>query len=628
MNTKAAMQQSETAQSALPPLAASASASVLPEAFFDRARARANAVALRRKRLGLWEEISWREYEQAVRALAASLIEIGVKPGDRVGLIAENRVEWLVSDLGILAAGGVTCAMYTTSSAEQVAYVVRHAEARVVIAENEEQLDKLLPLCRSGELLRVIVMDRKGLRDFRDEAVLFWEEIARSGPPSSEQIALVDRAWRQRTADDVAILVYTSGTSGAPKGVMLSHGNILWACRSVTNIVKLSEGDEFLSFLPLCHVAERINTVFNQVVHGTVVSFVETLDTVRDNLGEVRPHIFFAVPRIWEKLYNTIELRLRDSPWSKRRAYAWAIELGRLMARARCGGTGARSDRTGTAPATLALQHAIADQTVLAPLRRKLGLDRVRYALSGAAPISPEVVSYFQAIGVPLVQGYGMTETAGVISLNDAGFRAPTTVGKPVPGVELRMAADGEILVRSPGVMLGYFKDEAATEQAISGGFLHTGDLGELDEQGRLTITDRKKDLIITAGGKNIAPQSIESRLRLSPYIHDAVVVGDRRKYVTVLIILDEDNVVAWAQRHRVQFGTYGELAQGEQVAKLVAQELEKINATLTHVEALKQFRVLDRPLSADAGELTPTLKVRRNVVEAKYKDLIESMYG
>ncbi|HEY6557634.1 MAG TPA: long-chain fatty acid--CoA ligase [Polyangiaceae bacterium] len=626
MNTKAPMRELPMTHAAMAESVPPRGDETLPELFFRRVRQRRAAPALRRKRFGLWEEISWQRYEEAVRSLAAGLIDAGVKPGDRVGLISENRVEWLVSDLGILSAGGVTCAMYTTSAAEQIAYIVRHSGARVVVAENEEQLDKLLPLLEARDIDRVIVIDPKGLRNFRREGVVSWEEFqAHASELAEADPGRIESAWSVRGPDDLAILVYTSGTTGPPKGVMLSHRNIVWACRCLDGVLAPTDTDEYLSFLPLCHIAERTITVFNQVVNGSVVSFAETLDTVRDNLAEVRPHVFFAVPRIWEKLYNAVELKMRDSAWSKRRAYTWALEVGRLAAEARqrAADAGASSEPTGA----LGFQHAVADVAVLRPLREKLGLDRVRYALSGAAPISPEVIAFFQAIGVPLVEGYGMTESTAIISTNSVGFQPPGTVGRPVPGLEVKLADDGEILVRSPGVMLGYFGDDAATQEALAEGYLHTGDIGEFDAHGRLRITDRKKDLIITAGGKNIAPQYIESKLRMSPYVHDAVVVGDRRKYITALVILDEDNLVAWAQAQRVQFGAYAELARSDAVTKLIGDEVETVNATLTHVEAVKQFRVLDRPLSRDEGELTPTLKVRRNIVEKKYQALIDAMY-
>ncbi|HMJ12804.1 MAG TPA: long-chain fatty acid--CoA ligase, partial [Polyangiaceae bacterium] len=507
---------------------AEADRETLPALFFARAKLRPDATALRRKRLGLWEEISWRQYAESVRAFAAALIDAGVKPGERVGLICENRAEWLVSDVGILAAGGVTCAMYTTSAAEQIAYIVRHSGTRVIVAENEEQLDKLLPLLDAGDVHRVVVIDPKGLRHFRHDGVMFWDAfLARGGELAAAEPERVPSAWAEREKRDVAILVYTSGTTGPPKGVMLSHENIVWACTCLHGVLGPNEGDEYLSFLPLCHIAERTITVFNQVVNGSVVSFAETLDTVRDNLAEVRPHVFFAVPRIWEKLYNAVELKMRDSTWSKRRAYAWALEVGRLVAAARQRAANAETGAAPALPGTLGVQHAVADFTVLRPLREKLGLDRVRYALSGAAPISPDVISFFQALGVPLVEGYGMTESTAIISTNAIGFQPPGTVGKPVPGLEIQIAEDGEILVSSPGVMLGYFGDAAATREVLADGFLHTGDIGEFDAHGRLRITDRKKDLIITAGGKNIAPQYIESKLRMSAYIHDAVVVGD-----------------------------------------------------------------------------------------------------
>ena len=604
-------------------------AQTLTRAFFERARAHRNKIALRRKELGIWEELTWGDYEHGVRAVASALLAAGVEFGEPVGLISENRVEWLLSDLGILAAGAVTCAMYTTSAPEQVAYIMKHSGTRVIIVENEEQLDKVLEVQKDYDVRRVVVMEPKGLRHFKNPAVVFWDDFIAEGERLlADNGPLIDERWTRTKKDDLAILVYTSGTTGPPKGVMLSHGSISWACRSMNDLFEAREDDEYLSFLPLCHIAERSITIFNQVLNGSVVNFAENLDTVRENLAEVRPNVFFAVPRIWEKLYNAVEIKMRDAAWPKRQTYAWALAVGRAVKEAKN-----RAIETGDKPEavlspSLRLQHRLADAAVLRHLREKLGLDRIRYALSGAAPISPEVISYFQAIGVPLVEGYGMTESTAVIAVNDPGFQPPGTVGRPVPGLELKIAEDGEILVRSPGVMLGYYKEPAATEETLEGGWLHTGDVGEVDSRGRLRITDRKKDLIITAGGKNIAPQYIESKLRMSAYIHDAVVIGDRRKFITALIILDEDNLVEWAQKNRVQFGAYAELARSPEVEKLVEQEVEAVNKTLTHVEAIKKFRVLERPLNRDEGELTPTLKVRRKIIEQKYKGLIEAMYG
>jgi long-chain acyl-CoA synthetase len=601
----------------------------LPEAFYDRAAKAPGRVAMRRKKLGLWEELTWADYERGVRAVAAALVDLGVERGQPVGLISENRAEWLMSDLGILSAGAVTCAIYTTSAVEQIGYILKHSDTRVIIVENEEQLDKVLAVRAEHPLERIIVMDDKGLRHFDEPGVVFWDAFVAHGESRLETLrAQVEERWKATQPDDLAILVYTSGTTGPPKGVMLSHGNIAWACRSLETVVHGNEDDEYLSFLPLCHIAERAITVFNQVLNGSIVNFAENLDTVRENLAEVRPHVIFAVPRIWEKLYNAVEIKMRDAAWAKRRAYAWAKSVGQAVNAARRQAYEAGLEPDAGIPARLSAEYQVADVAVLRPLREKLGLDRVRFALSGAAPISPEVIGYFQSIGVPLVEGYGMTETTAVISVMDPGFTPPGTVGHAAPGVDVRIAEDGEILVRSPAVMMGYFKEDTATRETLEeDGWLHTGDVGEFDAHGRLRITDRKKDLIITAGGKNVAPQYIESKLRLSPYVHDAVVIGDGRKYITALIILDEDNLVEWAQQNRVPFGAYAELARSPEVEKLVHQEVDKVNEGLTHVEAVKKFRILERRLDKDEGELTPTLKVRRKIIEEKYADLIESMY-
>ncbi|MEQ8276973.1 MAG: long-chain fatty acid--CoA ligase [Deltaproteobacteria bacterium] len=586
--------------------------STLVEAFFARTTADADRVALRRKHLGLWEELTFAEYAERVEAVSRALVELGVAPGTPVGLIAENRPEWLFTDLGIIAAGAVTCAIYTTSSPEQIGYILSHCGAKVVVVENEEQLDKLLVVRESHPIDHIVVMDEKGLATFSDPGVRSFDAVLELGRNSDVDLAERRAAIR---GDDLAILVYTSGTTGPPKGVMLSHTNIIWACHALKTAAGAFADDEFLSFLPLCHIAERIVTVFHQIVNGSVVSFAEALDTVADNLAEVRPSFLFAVPRIWEKMMNGVELRMREATWFKQRMYAWALEVGREANVCR---------REGRAPPSA---YAAADRLVLLPLRDKLGLDRVRMAATGAAPISPEVVDYFQAIGVPLVEVYGQTESSAVITLNSPGFRAPGKVGEPAEGLELRLAEDGEILAKGPGVMLGYFDEAEATARTVQDGWLHTGDVGELDDEGQLHITDRKKDLIITAGGKNVAPQYIESKLRTSAYVHDAIVIGDGRKFLTALIVLDEDNLIAWAQRERVQFGAYAELAKSPDVLRLIDEEVSAVNKTLTHVEALKRFTILERRLDTDEGELTPTLKVRRKVIAEKYADAIEAMY-
>lgn len=603
----------------------------LPDIFFERAERFLDRVALRRKKLGLWQELTWRDYVSGVSAVASALVDLGVRPGEPVGLIAENRVEWLMTDLGVLSAGAVTVAMYTTSSVEQVGYITGHSGARVLVVENEEQLDKALEVRAAVPALEhVIVMDDQGLRQFSAPGVVMWDDFIARGRAQAalHEKELESRRARQRP-DDLAILVYTSGTTGPPKGVMLSHSNIAWACRSIADVVEPRPEDEFLSFLPLCHIAERTITVYNQVLNGSVVNFAEKLDTVKDDLAEVRPHVFFAVPRIWEKLYNAIELRMRDAPFAKRMLYAWAVGIGRRLNGARQRALADKKDPESFVPRSLRLSYALADRAVLVHLRKKLGLDRTRLAISGAAPISKEVIGFFQSIGVPLVEGYGQTESTAIISVNPPGRSPLGTVGLPVTGLELRIADDGELLVKSPGVMLGYYKDPEATRVAIDeNGFLHTGDVGELDGSGRLLITDRKKDLIITSGGKNVAPQYIESKLRTSPYVHDAIVIGERRKFLTALVVLDEDNLVEWAQKERVEFGAYADLARSVEVRQLIESEIDAVNRTLTHIEAIKKFRILERRLDRDEGELTPTLKVRRKIIEEKYRQLIEELYG
>ncbi len=579
-----------------------------------RRRADDHSLAQRVKRLGLWEPITWSQYAADVNALAAWLVDAGLERGERVAVLCENRPEWLVSDLAIQTAGGVTVGVYTTSSAEQLRYYLHHSDAVGLILEDAEQLEKWLAIRDECPEVRWVLViepeDVNGVQRFDD--VIATGRGSYLADPSR-----VDERLGDIGPDDTAIFIYTSGTTGDPKGAMLTHGNMLWAIDALHALIEHRPSDEILSFLPLSHIVERLLSVAGPLKAGYVVSFTENLDTVMANLQEIRPTIFFAVPRIWEKVYSLVELHMKDAQFVKRAAYRWAT------ARTRHG----RTPDPDTAAGANAIATAVARVAVHLPLKRRLGLDRVRIAISGAAPIAPGILAYFRALGIDIREGYGLTESSGLIAIHKRDVRLGT-VGTEFKGVEMRIADDGEILSRSAGTFKGYHKDPAASAEVLEGGWLHTGDIGVIDPDGHLRITDRKKDILITAGGKNIAPQKIENQLKSSVYVNDAVVIGDRRRYLIALLVLDEDNVSHWAAERQLAYTTYTDLTRNPEVLALIDAEVEAVNATLARVETIKRFAILPKRLHQEDGEVTATLKVKRSSIAALYADLIEELYA
>ncbi|MBI4562187.1 MAG: AMP-binding protein [Candidatus Rokubacteria bacterium] len=595
-------------------------ARTLPGLFVEQVRRRGDRLAIRFKKYGIWHRVSWREYGGEVDRVAGALLAFGLRPRENVAILGENRPEWLYCHLGIMSAAGATCGIYPTSAPEQIRYLLNHSESRLVFLENEEQLDKLLGILSETRVERVVVWEAKGLWGFTDDRVQFFDDFAKQGQMFREAYANSLDARREAIRpDDTAMIIYTSGTTGPPKGAMLSHANILWVTAALLQANALREDDEVVSYLPLAHIYENLVSVFQAIHLGYVVNFVESLDTLFQNLREISPTYFASVPRIWEKLASTVELRMDDSTWLKRSVYRLAVAIGRRQARARNAGK-----RVGLA---LALLYRLAHWAVLYPLKRRLGFERTRIAVCGAAPASPELFEYYHALGIPLIEGYGQTESTGVISINMLERPRVGTVGPPIPGIEVALAADGEILTRGPHVFKGYFKDPELTAETIDkDGWLRTGDIGAW-EDGYLKILDRKKDILITAGGKNITPAYIENKLKFSPYIQDAVVIGDRKRYLVALILIDEDNVTKFAQDHRIPFATFADLTQSPEVQKLIAVEVEKVNQTLSQVESIKKFALLPRRFYEEEGDVTPTKKVKRRHIEQRYADLIASLY-
>ncbi|MCB2193614.1 MAG: AMP-binding protein, partial [Deltaproteobacteria bacterium] len=490
----------------------------IPQLLFQRVELLGERTAMRLKEFGLWQDISWKTYGDKVRQTAMGMAALGVEPGDTVAVIGENRPEWLYADMGIMAAGGVTSGIYTTNAAEECGYILGHSQAKVYVVEDEEQLDKALEV--RGEcpnLSKIVVIDTEGLRHFSDPMVIDFEQLLALGREhDAANPGLFETRLAARGPNDLALLIYTSGTTGPPKGAMLSHNNVLWTTKALAKAIPVFQEDELLSFLPLSHIAERMFSVYMHLRFMYTVNFIENTDTVTENVVEVSPTVFFAVPRIWEKYSSAIFIKMKDATWFKRLVFGLALKIGRRRAKARLSEQG-----VGTA---LGLAFALAHVAVFKKLKERLGLERVRLAVSGAAPISPDVLRFYHAIGLPLRQVYGQTEDTGPTSIHHGDLIEADNVGPAVPGVEVKIASDGEILVKGDNVFLGYFRNPEATAETLEEGWLHSGDVGELDQRGYLTITDRKKDLIITSGGKNIAPQYIENKLKFSPYINDAVV--------------------------------------------------------------------------------------------------------
>jgi long-chain acyl-CoA synthetase len=594
----------------------------VPARFKEAVARWGDKVAMRKKEYGLWHDISWNDYYEKVRNVACALMSMGLGRGDCAAIIGDNCPEWVYSDVGIQCCGAAAAGVYATNAWPQVEYVVKNSESKVFFVENEEQLDKWLHFRDNApDLVKVVVWDTEGLRQFKDPMVMTFDELLVLGQKAFEENPeIFDQRIAEIDPQDLSVLIYTSGTTGPPKGAMLTHRNCLWMGHAITSNNPMVGTDEIMSFLPLCHIFEQLFTVLAHITVGHIVNFIESPDTVADNMIEISPTVGHAVPRIWEKYFSAIMIRMSDATWLKRLVFFIALKIGKKRANL--------AMNFKPVPLYLELLYKVFHFVVFRKLKERMGFDRIRIAYSGAAPIAPDILYFFQSIGVNLVEGYGQTEGTGVTTTARIGRVKFGTVGEPLDGVQIKIADDGEILVKSPGVFKGYFKNPESTAETIVDGWLHSGDVGEIDEDGYLKITDRKKDIIVTAGGKNITPQYIENKLKASLYINDAVVIGDRRKFLTCLIMIDEDNVVKFAQDHKIQFSTYKDLAADEKINKLIHEELKAVNETLSRVEQVKKFTILPKKLYEEDGEVTPTMKVKRNFVNEAFKDLIEAMYS
>jgi len=589
--------------------------------FWKRVCDQKDKVALREKDFGIWNEYSWLDWGEQSRLIGMGLKALGLQRGDTCSIASEINKEWMFADLGIICAGGVTNGVYPTDAADQVEYLINDSRTRFYFAEDEEQLDKVLEVReRTPTLQKIIIFDMDGLRALDDRQCISFVELLNLGRQYADQNPDVwELEIEAARPDDVMILTYTSGTTGRPKGAMISQRNILFQVRSLQNTLGNRSTDEQLGFLPLAHIAGRLFYVFCVIESCARINLVESLETTVENQQQVEPTTHFAVPRVWEKQYSTVTIMLKEGTALGRMVYDKCLALGRRVAEHRL--------RNESIPISLRIPWLFADRYVFKNIRQLLGINRARWLTTGAAPIAPELIEWYWSMGVPMYEAYGQTECTGLATANVPGECRFGSIGKPIEGVQIRISDEGEILIRGPGVIKGYLNKPDKTAETIRDGWLYTGDVGRIDEDGYVYILDRLKDIIITAGGKNITPSEIENQLKFSPYISDAVVVGDKRPYLTCLVMIDQENVTNYAQDLDVPFTNYTSLCHTQEVKDLVGSEIERVNSNFARVETIKQFRLIDQLLDPEDEELTPTMKLKRKVVNEKYIDLIESMY-
>jgi long-chain acyl-CoA synthetase len=594
----------------------------LPGQLRENARVRGDAPAIREKEFGIWQTVTWQGYYDRVRWLALGLREMGLGPGDKVAVIGDNRPEWVYSELATQALGGAAVGVFHDSHLDQVRHIVNHSDATVVVLEDQEQCDKILDLGEAvAQVKHVLVDDMKGLRHYRDPRIIpFADVVARGRAIDQDQPDLFDQLVDRIRPGDVAIIAYTSGTTGLPKGAMLTHRNMLSMARNYDSIDPAYSSDNHVSFLPLPWVGEQMTGVSWHLTKGFTINFPESVFTVQENIREIGPHIMFAPPRIWEKMCSDVQVRIQDAFLFKRWIYKLFMPVGYRMAEAKLvKKTASIRDR---------FWMWVGFWAVFRALKNYLGLARVRNAYTGGAALGPEIFNLFTALGVNIKQLYGQTEIAGISVGHRNNDIKLDTVGQPIPGVELKISDTGEILSRGPSVFLGYYKNEAATAETLRDGWLHSGDAGLLDEDGHLIMIDRMDDVMLLSDGSKFSPQLIENKLKFSPYITEAVVVGQDRPFVAAMINMDLANVGKWAENRQLAFTTFTDLSQREEVYDLIAAEVAKTNAGLPKVARVARFVMLYKELDADDEELTRTRKVRRRFVAQRYEALIEALYG
>jgi long-chain acyl-CoA synthetase len=596
----------------------------IPAMFWNGVDKRGTHVWMRQKKLGIWRAWSWAKTGEAVREIAGGLMSLGLAQGETVSILSNTVIEWVLADLAVLSCGGVSNGIYPTDAGPQVQYLCEDSRTRILFVEDDEQLDKALEVRpQLPTLTKIVVFDMEGLRDLDDPGVISLDALRALG---REYNAAHDGELMQRVKackpGDLAILVYTSGTTGKPKGAMHSHKGLVYTVRGYNTLVAQDEHDERMCFLPLCHIAERLGGEYFSLYTGAILNFVENPETIPENVREIAPTVFTAVPRVWEKFYSGVMIGLKEATRLQQAAYAWSIGVGTQIADKVLAGQ--------PVDGALKFKFALARLLALNNVRKMIGIHRSRFLVTGAAPISPELVKWYLALGVPMLEVWGMTESCGAATGVPATRIKPGSIGPAAAYNEVKLDPQtGEILVRGANVFMGYLNQPEKTKETIDAeGWLHTGDVGAVDGDGFFRIVDRMKDIIITAGGKNITPSELENELKFSPYVTDAVVIGDRKPYLTVIVMIDQENVEKYAQDNDVPFSNYASLTHATEVQALIQGVIDGVNTKFARVEQIKKFFLLDTQLSAEDEELTPTMKLKRKLVEKKYAPQIEAMYG
>ena len=595
----------------------------VPQMFWLRVKEEGNKVMMRQKDLGIWRAYSWQQVGAIVAEIGAGLVSLGFEPGEVASVLSNTNREWVWCDLAVQSMGGVCNGIYPTDAPSQVQYLCADSRTTILFVEDDEQLDKALEVrAQLPGLRKIVVFDMEGLRDLNDPGVISLDTLRVVGRDYLvKNPGAVERRVAECKPSDLAILVYTSGTTGKPKGAMHLHEGLVYTVRGYNTLVAQDERDERMCFLPLCHIAERMGGEYFALYTGAKINFVENPETIPENVREIAPTVFTGVPRVWEKFYSGVMISLKEAGMVQQAAYAWGIGVGTRIADRVLAGQAVSS--------WLKIQFKLAQWLVLNNVRKLIGIHRARFLVTGAAPISPDLVRWYLALGVPMLEVWGMTETCGASTGIPAAKIKPGSIGPAAGYNEVRLdPATGEILVRGKNVFAGYLNLPEKTAQTIDkNGWLHTGDVGVVDADGFFRITDRMNDIIITAGGKNVTPSELENDLKFSPYITDAVVIGDKRPYLTVIIMIDQENVEKFAQDADVPFGNYASLTQSHAVQALIQSELDRVNQKFARVEQLKKFFLLETQLTAEDEELTPTMKLKRKLVEKKYAAQIDAMY-
>ena len=594
----------------------------LPQIFLERVAERGSRVALREKDLGIWQRVTWNQYLQHVKDFALGLVRLGFKRGDHLAIISENCREWLYADLASMSLGGVTLGVYSTSPYPEVHYVVKHSDSVFVVCEDQEQTDKILEVIKDlPKLEKIIVKDMKGMRRYPHDKIISFEDVEALGRElDKEDPEFFIREVNKGSAEDVCVMIYTSGTTGPPKGAMVNHRNIEASALATAEALGTTDQDSVVSYLPLCHVAEQIFSLYLPLFVGVTVNFAESIATIQNDLREIAPTVFLGVPRIWEKLQNAIVVNIKDSSWMKRKLFQKSFQIGYRVADLRL-----RKKKIGLG---LRIARWAAYLLMFRALQNYVGLRKVKLCFAAAAKVSPEVLRFFHAMGIQAKEGYGMTECTGLSFIHTGDDIKLGTVGKAVNCVKFKIAEDGELMMLGPSIFSGYYKNPEATANTVVDGWLLSGDVAEVDSDGHLAIVDRKKDLLITSGGKNIAPSLVENELKVSPYIKEAILLGDGKNFVSALIQIDFENVGKWATDNRLPYTNFKSLSQLPEVKKLVQAEVDKVNEKFARVENVRKFLLLAKELDHDDDEMTATMKVRRASIYKKFSAEIDRIYG